>query len=120
MVLVSALTVIEEPIVGLTHEKTLGASLAAIGGGTPEQTIATTIGIVSDFLAFFGIIGSRRRHGHKDALPLFFAERRAFERYHLSRKPNRYGILPCKRSAKLSASFANLGVAHEASAGCSY
>jgi hypothetical protein len=76
---VSVMKVIEETVVGLIHGKTIGASLAAIGGGTPEQIIATAMVLFLIFLPFFGLL-ALGDVGIKTLLRLFFVERRAFER----------------------------------------
>ena len=80
VVLVSALTVIEEIVVGLIHGKTIGASLAAIGGGTLEQIIATAMVLFLIFLPFFGMLALGDVMGMKTLFRLFFVERRALER----------------------------------------
>jgi hypothetical protein len=79
VVLVSVLTVIEETVVGLIHGKTIGASLAAIGGGTPEQIIATAMVLFLIFLPFFGLLALGDVMGRKTLFRLFFVERRPFE-----------------------------------------
>jgi hypothetical protein len=80
VVLVSALTVIEETVVGLIHGKTIGASLAAIGGGTSEQIIATAMVLFLIFLPFFGLLALGDVMGMKTLFRLYFVERRALER----------------------------------------
>jgi hypothetical protein len=80
VVLVSALTVIEETVVGFIHGRTIGASLAAIGGGTPTQIIATAMVLFLIFLPFFGLLALGDVMGIKTLFRLFFVERRAFER----------------------------------------
>jgi hypothetical protein len=78
VVLVSVLMVIEETVVGLIHRKTIGASLAAIAGGTPEQVIATAIVLFLIFLPFFGLLALGDVMGMKALFRLFFVERRTF------------------------------------------
>jgi hypothetical protein len=80
VVLVSVLTVIEETVVGFIHGKTIGASLAVIGGGTPEQIIATAMVLFLIFLPFFGLLALGDVMGIKTLFRLYFVERRAFER----------------------------------------
>ena len=70
MVLVSALTAIEETL------KTIGAALAAIGGETLEQIIATAMVLFLIVSPFFGLLALGAVMGIKTLFRLFFVERR--------------------------------------------
>ena len=60
--------------------KTIGASLAAIGGETLEQIIATAMVLFLIVSPFFGLLALGAVMGIKTLFRLFFVERRAFER----------------------------------------
>lgn len=79
LILVAGLTVIEEAIVGFIHGKALWESIAEVGGGTPEQMIATAVIIFLVFLPLFAFGALGEVMGEKALFRTFFVERLEFE-----------------------------------------
>src|SRR5580658_2267661 len=53
LVLLWVLNAIEEIAVGYFHQRSVADSIAEIGGGTPDQVIATSIVVLLIFIPFF-------------------------------------------------------------------
>jgi hypothetical protein len=72
LVIVMILTGIEEAVVGLFHGRTIRQSMAGIGGGNPEQFVASLL------LPYFAIRSLDDAMGEKSLIRLFFVERQEF------------------------------------------
>ena len=79
LILVAGLTVIEEAILGFIHGQTLWESMAEIGGGTPQQVIATLVIMFLVFLPLFAFGALSEVMGEKALFRTFFVERLEFE-----------------------------------------
>jgi hypothetical protein len=79
LILVAGLTVIEEAIVGAMHGEGLAQSIAEIGGGTPEQLIATVVIVFLLFLPLFAFGALGEVMGKNALFRTFFVERLEFE-----------------------------------------
>ncbi|MEA2780514.1 MAG: hypothetical protein QOK29_2058 [Rhodospirillaceae bacterium] len=78
LAVVLILTVIEEAFVGLLHGRTMRDSISAIGGGTPEQLVATLVIVFFIFFPYFAIRSLGEVMGEKALFRLFFVERQEF------------------------------------------
>jgi len=79
LIVVAGLTVIEEAIVGLIHGRTFLQSMAEVGGGTPEQMIATALILFLVFVPMFAFGALSEVMGEKALSRTFFKERLEFE-----------------------------------------
>ena len=79
LILVAGLTVIEEAIVGFIHGQAFWESMAELGGGTPEQVIATAVIMFLVFIPLFAFGALGEVIGEKALLRTFFVERLEFE-----------------------------------------
>lgn len=79
LALVAVLTVIEEAVVGYIHGQRLWQSVAEIGGGTPEQLIATLVIMFVVFLPLFAFSALSDVMGENALFRTFFVERMEFE-----------------------------------------
>jgi hypothetical protein len=79
LALVAVLTVIEEVLVGFIHGQTAWQSVAGIGGGTPEQAVATLVIMFLVFVPLFAFGALGEVMGEKALLRTFFVERMEFE-----------------------------------------
>jgi hypothetical protein len=95
LAVVLILTVIEEAVIGLFHGRTMWDSIAAIGGGTPEQLVATLVIVFFIFFPYFAIGSLGEVMGEKALFRLFFVKRQEFraakhsgqENQHLGQPP---------------------------------
>jgi hypothetical protein len=78
LMIVSILTVIEEAVVGLFHGRTMWDSIAGLGGGTPEQLVATLVIVFFIFFPYFAIHFLGEVMGEKAIFRLFFVKRQEF------------------------------------------
>jgi hypothetical protein len=76
---VAVLTVIEEAFVGVLHGRSLWQSVSEIGGGTPEQLIATLVIIFLVLLPLFAFGALSDVMGEKALFGVFFLRRVKFE-----------------------------------------
>jgi hypothetical protein len=76
LVVVWILSVIEEAIVALLHGRSVLEAVASIGGGTPLQSIASTLLLFFIFFPYFGIRSLSEAMGERSLFRLFFVERR--------------------------------------------
>lgn len=79
LILVAGLTVIEEAVVGLIHGRSFWQSMAEVGGGTPEQMIATAVIMFLIFLPLFAFGALGEVMQEKALFRTFFVERTEFE-----------------------------------------
>jgi hypothetical protein len=79
LALVALLTVIEEAVVGFIHGQTLWQSVAGLGGGTPEQAVATLVIMFLVFVPLFAFGALADVMGEKALFRTFFEERLEFE-----------------------------------------
>ena len=79
LALVAVLTVIEEAIIGYIHGHNLSQSVAGMGGGTPEQAVATLVILFLVFVPLFAFGALADVMGEKALLRTFFVERMEFE-----------------------------------------
>lgn len=79
LILVAGFTVFEEVIVGLIHGEPFRDSMAAIGGGTTEQIIATLVIMFLTFVPIFAFGALGEVMGDKALFRTFFLERLEFE-----------------------------------------
>jgi len=79
LIVVAGLTVVEEAIVGLIHGRTFLQSMAEVGGGTPEQMIATALILFLVFVPMFAFGALSEVMGEKALSRTFFKERLEFE-----------------------------------------
>ena len=79
LLFVAILTLIEEVLVGLFHERSFRQSVAEIGGGTPEQLIATTLIVFLVFLPMFAFRTLGEVMGEGALARAFFVERMEFQ-----------------------------------------
>jgi len=75
VLLVSALTVLEEITVGYLHGRTIVDAMADIGGGTHDQRIATSIVLLLIFIPFFAFRSLGDIIGDKILVRLYFERR---------------------------------------------
>jgi hypothetical protein len=76
LVILIALMVIEEVIVGYVHGRTMWQSLAEIGGGTLHQRIATIVVLLLILFPFFAVRALGDRIGHRTLVRMFFQRQR--------------------------------------------
>ena len=75
LVLLIVLNVIEEAVVGLLHHRTITESIAEIGGGTLDQTFATSIIMLLILVPFFAFYALGEILGDRNLAQLFFTHR---------------------------------------------
>jgi hypothetical protein len=90
LVVVLILTVIEEAVIGLFHGRTMWDSTAGIGGGTPEQLVATLVIVFFIFFPYFAIRSLREVMGEKALFRLFFVKRQEFRAAECSGQENQH------------------------------
>jgi hypothetical protein len=78
LIFVVVLTIIEEAIVGLIHGRTFWQSMAGLGGGTPEQAIATAVIMFLAFLPMFAFGALGEVMEDKALFRTFFVKRLEF------------------------------------------
>jgi hypothetical protein len=78
LAVVLILTIIEEAVVGLFHGRTVWDSISDIGGGTPEQLVATLVIVFFIFFPYFAIGSLGEVMGEKTLFRLFFVKRQEF------------------------------------------
>ena len=79
LLVVAALAVIEEAIVGAIHGRAILDSISEIGGGTPMMVIATAVILFLVFLPLSVFYALGEVVGEKALFRLLFVERRNFE-----------------------------------------
>lgn len=79
LILVAGLTVIEEAIVGFIHGQSFWRAMTEVGGGTPEQMIATAVIMFLIFLPLFAFGALGEVMQDKALFRTFFVERLEFE-----------------------------------------
>ena len=79
LILVAGLTVIEEVVVGFIHGKTFSESMAAVGGGTTEQMIASAVVMFLILLPLFAYRALSAVLGDGALLRILFEQRPDFE-----------------------------------------
>jgi hypothetical protein len=77
LLLVVILDVVEEAIVGLIDGRTVGQSLAGLGGGTLDQLIATLVIVFLLFFPYFAFRSLAEVLGEGVLSRLFFVDRRS-------------------------------------------
>lgn len=75
LALVFVLTMLEEIIVGLTHHRSVAASIAEVGGGTLHQIIATSIIVLLILIPFFAFRSLGEVVGERNLVRVFFMPR---------------------------------------------
>jgi phosphatidylserine synthase len=79
-VLVAALNVLEEIVVGLIHGRSVAASVDNIAGGTLHQVIATSIIMLLIFIPFFAFGSLGEVLGERNLVMVFLKPRHRIER----------------------------------------
>ncbi len=87
-VVVVLLTENEEAVLGLFHGRTIRESIAGMGGGNPEQFVATLLLVFLIFLPYFAIRSLGAAMGEKSLARLFFVERQEFRAVKRSEEEN--------------------------------
>jgi len=77
LVILVALMVIEEMIVGYIHGRTMWQLLAELGGGTLHQRIATIVVLLLILFPFFAFRALGDRIGHRALARMFFMRQRS-------------------------------------------
>jgi hypothetical protein len=72
LVLLFVLSVLEEVAVGLLHHRALAESIGAVGGGTLQQLIATSIVILLVLMPFFAFRTLGETVGEQNLVRVFF------------------------------------------------
>jgi len=80
LVLLLFLNALEEATVGLLHGRTIMESISAIGGGTLDQLIATTVIGLLVLIPFFAFRSLGERLGERNLFRLFFGDRSKAQR----------------------------------------
>jgi hypothetical protein len=75
LVLVAVLTLIEEIVRGFIDGRTIAQSIANVGGGTPEQFIATAVLLFLIFLPMFALSALSEVTSRSVLFRLFFVDR---------------------------------------------
>jgi hypothetical protein len=79
LVLVWVLNMIEEIVVGYFHQRSVADSIAEVGGGTPDQVIATSIVVLLIFIPFFAFRSLGEVVGERNLVTVFLRPRRAVD-----------------------------------------